>query len=627
MNSAGRQIEPRPPSRPKLQENDLHKAFSSLEEEILNLQSYIDRSRVKCLDSGVYRGKLISRRSMNNSTRPRPANISENSQSLQQYRNTTLTEPIYNLIIATLGPHYSSIPTDTMLRLSLLKIKLHEIFLKKISELIAIKLGESDLDYEGKFIIIFHRLFESIVDSKDATIDDDTTTKILENDIQQLKLELKREASTRKENEELLSSYILLEKQRNEEIERLNKKLKENEDSKSKAASLIIELDKLKRRSQENESYQAKNDLLLKEISTLNDHINTSKEIYEKSARDGKRLKDVYEALTLKEKLNIKMIENLNFEIEQIKAMNDTKFENDIQRLKLELTKEGNARKESEELLSRHILLEKQKSEEIDKLKKQLTENEDRQSKIDSLITELDNLKRKSEESDSNEAKVLLLEKENADNKRKISLLMIELDNLKRKTEENEAYEAKHYLLQKEISMLNDNIYKNIEVNEKLARDATKLKNTIETLTLREKQNINIIESLNSEIEQIKAKNDNKFDEKCIYSERLLSENKYYKADLQKCRETIECLQNKILKMNQEFDEDTFENVMRNELAMMRETYEKRLKEARDEIDTLKRKHSIEVKKFKDEIKLCEHSKEYLEIKLKAIEKAQTSEN
>jgi hypothetical protein len=58
---------------------------------------------------------------------------------------------------------------------------------------------------------------------------------------------------------------------------------------------------------------------------------------------------------------------------------------------------------------------------------------------------------------------------------------------------------------------------------------------------------------------------------------------------------------------------------MRNELAIMRETYEKRMKENRDEIDAMKRKNMLELKKVRDELKASEHSREYLEIRLKSL--------
>ena len=151
-------LEPRPPSIPKGGENDLNKAFASLEEDIINLQNYIERSKVKSLDSGVYRGKLNSRRSINNSNRHNATNLIENSHSLQQYRNSTLTEPVYNLILSTLGPSYSSIPTETILRLSLLKIKLHEIFLKKIGELVILKLCDYEIEADGKLLQLFYKL-------------------------------------------------------------------------------------------------------------------------------------------------------------------------------------------------------------------------------------------------------------------------------------------------------------------------------------------------------------------------------------------------------------------------------------------------------------------------------------
>ena len=102
-------------------------------------------------------------------------------------------------------------------------------------------------------------------------------------------------------------------------------------------------------------------------------------------------------------------------------------------------------------------------------------------------------------------------------------------------------------------------------------------------------------------------------------NERLESENKYLKSEIYKCRTLNEKLQDDLAKANQDYDEDTFENVMRHELTIMRDAYEKKIKEFRDEIDSIKKKNLTEVRKLKEDIKVVESAKEYLEIRIKAL--------
>ena len=322
MKAIGKSIlEPRPPSRPKVPENDLGKPFASLEEDILNLQNYIERSKLKNLDSGIYRGKLISRKLLNNTNKHANPSITENLQSLQQYRNATLTEPVYNLVMSTLGPNYSSIPSDTILRLSLLKIKLHEIFLKKISELISIKLGEFEIDTEERLIASLYKFYENSNESKEILMDD-SKIKELEQEIQQLKFELKKEAKIRKDCEDSLARYIIIDKQKVDDLEIINKKNKENEENKNRIVILMNEIEKLKQKLEQKESFEAKVTFLKSETDNLSIKLLENNEINEKLNRELKKLKENVEACKIKEKLNLNMIDSLNRQIEEIKAAN-----------------------------------------------------------------------------------------------------------------------------------------------------------------------------------------------------------------------------------------------------------------------------------------------------------------
>ena len=192
--------------------------------------------------------------------------------------------------------------------------------------------------------------------------------------------------------------------------------------------------------------------------------------------------------------------------------------------------------------------------------------------------------------------------------KRSCEKNLIEINQLKSKISElNEEGDYLKEVLHKAQKALEKNESEILEQKTKLSKETSSME--IEKFLSNELMKIRV------ELTEISARHD----EKTILSERLAEEIKYFKADLQKSRDMCERLQDELAKVNQDYDDDTFENVMRNELTLMREAYEKRLKDARDENSNLKKKQINEVKKLKDEIKQCEHSKTYLEIQLKSI--------
>lgn len=610
MNSAAKQLEPRPPSRPRAGEKDLSRAFASLEEDILSLQSFIERARVKCLDSGVHRGKLMSRRSISTTNGQKGSILIENSQSLQQYRNATLTEPIYNLIIATLGPHYASIPSETVFRLSLLKIKLHEVFLKKVSELATVKLS-SEVDTEGRLITVICRFFEMINESKEPSVNEDKTIELEEN-IQHLKNELKKEAKAKKDLEDALARYVMMEKQRKEEFEGYSKKLKEYEECKGKMMVLMNDLEKFRHKCEQHDVLEAKIIFLQTETGDLNVKLSESERTIERLEKDSKKLKEHIEKFKVKERLNTTTIETLTSELIEIKKEIITK--NNCEAVVKEFEDK------IEELKKIHKLEMTKKIEELekgyhDKFHKNLIQSTTQYKTLEekSNLLEMALL-------DSEESKKKILNEFGLEN----SGLGREIIGLKA---ENEKFYNENTKFKSNLALLNSEIADKVNKISELQKELEAKDLIIGQLKAKTVADSSIGETekfLSNEIMQLQAQLSvfsSKFDEKCILCERLQSEIKYCKADLQKSREANELIQDEFSKMNQNYDEDTFENVMRNELTIMRGAYEKRLKEARDEIDAVKKKQMFEVKKLKDEIKQCEHSKEYLEIKLKAFQK------
>ena len=631
-------LEPRPPSIPKGGENDLNKAFASLEEDIINLQNYIERSKVKSLDSGVYRGKLNSRRSINNSNRHNATNLIENSHSLQQYRNSTLTEPVYNLILSTLGPSYSSIPTETILRLSLLKIKLHEIFLKKIGELVILKLCDYEIEADGKLLQLFYKLCEAGLEIKETVVEDKKSEDNNE-EVEKLRLELRKEAKAKKECEDTLARYIINDRQKSSEIEALNKKIKEADENIKKIPSLMDLIEQLKKKNEISGIADNKLKTLQAEYDNLTVKFTENNEVIEKLNKEIKKLKENIEKSKTKEKLYQSNLDSLNQTLDELKTANSKMMntKNNEQSLYKEFEEKIKLieKTHSEKLLSieknhsdQLLLIEKSHSSQISLLEQSQTEKTENlassyeskiksyESKIDSLESKNMTLEQNIKSSEENFESIIkelkqansqinseLLKTRNGYDKlftesnqlkSSISIFKNELENSK---DTIKALQKQIFDYESQISELNSSTKA-----EKLLGEAERFLNEI-------------IKKLRTETTGLIAK----IDEKELANERLESENKYLKSEIYKCRTLNEKLQDDLAKANQDYDEDTFENVMRHELTIMRDAYEKKIKEFRDEIDSIKKKNLTEVRKLKEDIKVVESAKEYLEIRIKAL--------
>ena len=590
-------LEPRPPSRPKTLETDVTRAFASLEEDILGSQNYIERLKVKGLDSGVYRGRLQSRRSLRNSSKSASSSI-ETSMTLQNYRNSTLTEPVYNLIISTLGSQYSAIPSDTILRLCLLKIKLHEVLLRKISEIVSVKL-EVEAENDLKVINLIFKLIESAPEIKENR-ENDGKIKELEIIVESLKNDLKKEAKNAKDYEDIANRCKSNEKIRTDELDAALRKIKELEVDKGRVSLLAGEMEKLRKRLQEAELNDSKITFLQSELEKSNGKISEVAESFEKSARENKKLKETIEKFKVQEKHFQGIIDSLNKDLLEVKHKYLSNEQN-LQEAKLkeiqELSKKMQEAFDAELKLKlealQKALIDNEKLEEVLKNSEMLSKSiiNDLKSTNSSLTQELNKLKLDFERVSSE----LLSFKVN------LNLLVSQIE------EQKLALSG----LEEEKQKLTAEL---LESNKKVTEMSNQLKTSGGNQET-EKFLYSEIYKLRAELTQVSWK----LDERLIINEKLENEVKSLKIDLIKARGMSERLQDELAKANSAFDEDTFENVMRNELSIMRETYEKRMKENRDEIDGMKRKSMLELKKIRDELKASEHSREYLEIRLKSF--------
>jgi chromosome segregation ATPase len=590
-------LEPRPPSRPKTLETDVTRAFASLEEDILSTQNYVERLKVKGLDSGVHRGRLQSRRSLRHSSKSSSSCV-ETSMTLQNYRNSTLTEPIYNLIIATLGSQYSAIPSETVLRLCLLKIKLHEVLIKKIGEILAVKL-EVDTENDGKVIGLLFKLIDSNPENKESR-EYDGKVKELENLVESLRNEAKKESKSAKDYEDIIFKLKSNEKNKCEELESLGKKVKELEVDRGRVSLLVGEMEKLRKKLSEADINESRITFLQSELEKNNLKLNDLADSLEKSVRENKKLKETIEKNKTLEKSLQSQIDSLTKDLLESKQKS-LSFEQQFQESK------------AKEILDL--------STQFDSKLQKISKSKDDQ--FESLLKEKDSLESSLKNSEMLSKSIISeLKSSNNDLSQELHKLKQDFDKL---SSELQSLKVTQSLLQADSQ---DQHKKIIDLEDSLRIKTTELQES----SLKQQELSNQLKSsgvnqetekfLYGEIYKMRAELTQvswKLDERLIINEKLESDVKNLKNDLAKSRAMSERLQDELAKANSAFDEDTFENVMRNELAIMRETYEKRVKEARDEIDTLKRKNMLELKKVKDDLKASEHSKDYLEIRLKAL--------
>ena len=585
-------LEPRPPSRPKTLESDMTRAFASIEEDILTLQGFIERFKLKNLDSGIYRGKLHSRRSLQQSSK----SSLETSMTLQNYRNSTLTEPIYNLIIATLGSQYSAIPSETVLRLSLLKIKLHEVLIRKTAEILAARL-ECDPDIDGKVVGLLIRVIELNPEPKN-----DSRVKELEQAVAELRAEARKDLRSGKEDSEieLAARFKAFERTKNEELDLAAKKIRELEIDKGRVSLLVGEMEKLRKKLAESENFESRVNFLQTELEMSKTKLSELAECLEKSVRKGRKLEESLEKGKAQEKSVQGVIDGLTKEVIDLRARMvslDRQGQEEKARELWELRREleGKARGEVEGVSGelRRVLSEKESLEHMMKCaegqaKVLITELKSANSE---LTSELQRLKQDLEKALSENSSL------------KVTLNSVRTESVELKTELKGLETEK-----------NAKTEENKELALKVQELTGQLKDTGPSQDT-EKFLYSEIYKLRAELTQVSWK----LDERLISCEKLESELRNLKTDLSKSRSMNERLQDELIKANSALDDDTFENVMRNEMNIMRETFEKRVKDSRDEIDNMKRKHFADLKKARDDLRSAEHTREYLEIRLKSF--------
>ncbi|CAG9334450.1 unnamed protein product [Blepharisma stoltei] len=197
---------------------------------------------------------------------------------------------------------------------------------------------------------------------------------------------------------------------------------------------------------------------------------------------------------------------------------------------------------------------------------------------------------------------------ENKTLKSKLDLIMMSVNNL---TSERDSALKQLNILQKENRTHQDHIAQLLSQNDKLQHESK--------IQAAKKDTENYLSLELSKYQNLLEKKEELLYEKTNQIENLTTSIDSLKSDIKIYQHLNETLQEELTRMHEGEDEDTFENVMRNELSMMRETYEKKLKELRDVYEAHKRKSYLDVKQLKDDLKNAEHSREMSELRMRSF--------
>lgn len=151
------------------------KLFEGIEVDINEVQSRIDQVKppgVQSKEIGVYRGKLQSRRAVTPLARQLASLSGDTSLSIQQLRNSSVTDSIYSIVSLSLGQDTARLPNETCIRMFSLKCQLQDILLKKLHELAALQL----IQVEGELQPTPLKSLLKLIDSK-APLDDSRVSR------------------------------------------------------------------------------------------------------------------------------------------------------------------------------------------------------------------------------------------------------------------------------------------------------------------------------------------------------------------------------------------------------------------------------------------------------------------
>lgn len=240
-----------------------------------------------------------------------------------------------------------------------------------------------------------------------------------------------------------------------------------------------------------------------------------------------------------------------------------------------------------------------------------LTEKSDIMMKLGKSEKEYVELKQKFDlaENELSKEHILLEKTQNEVNsqKAKIDLILMSIDSL---TSERDSALKLYDNSKKDDKKCQDYILQLTSQLEKLQQDV-RMQNT-------KKDTDNYLSNEVTKLRDLLSKKEDLIYEKSNHVENLTRSLDSAKIDVQMYITMNERLQDELARMQEGGDEDTFENVMRHELAMMRESYEKKIKEIKESNEANKKKSWQEIKQLKEDIKHAEHSREIAELRLKS---------
>jgi chromosome segregation ATPase len=576
------------------------------------------------------------------------------SATVTQLRNGALLDVVFNLVSNVLGAKYVNLPNDMLLRLLALKAQMLEMLIKKIGELAVLKLSKNEekSEAENKTVKVIIELCKLDHDDTRDSIND-TIIENLQNQIKQMKVEYTHNYNTKvnaveKESNELRERMKKLQ----DEIDKCiteNRALKEIENQnrtlERRLRELVdIENDKksLEQRLRDFENERKALERRLKELVEIE---NNKKEIEQK----------LREAETDKKALELKLNELVTLQQEK-KALESRlkEYRNLEAERKLLEQKLNEGINEKKDLM----LKLKEASEDISKFMKLFKEKDQIILDLTRNLQDLQNTLHLKEQEFSNKLK----EHQNLQsNKRRFSYCKYQVLNIPSRKDsqdrlltklslENSEYLEKLQSYEKDIKDKIDAI-SHLQKELEPLKHAQAFKETFELeLNSYKAANQNLKEIISqhqaslitaqAEIDRIKCETISRFDDKIRKYEAQISAHQgtenYYKTELKDFRlklieykdiiesqilkidsleDTIKHLKTALEKADEALcsinskhsafdsygDEDTFENVMKNELAMMRTHYEQKLQAQRSEISSLKQKFSQEMRRIQEQ--------------------------
>jgi chromosome segregation ATPase len=636
--------------------SELHSAFYSIEEDIYEIQKVIDKFLNSMCEgeSDIPRGKISSKKSIVPSVRSLASRMGNYSATVTQLRNGALLDVVFNLVSNVLGAKYVNLPNDMLLRLLALKAQMLEMLIKKIGELAVLKLSKNEekSEAENKTVKVIIELCKLDHDDTRDSIND-TIIENLQNQIKQMKVEYTHNYNTKvnaveKESNELRERMKKLQ----DEIDKCiteNRALKEIENQnrtlERRLRELVdIENDKksLEQRLRDFENERKALERRLKELV----EIENNKKAIEQKLR---------EAETDKKALELKLNELVILQQEK-KALESRlkEYRNLEAERKLLEQKLNEGINEKKDLM----LKLKEASEDISKFMKLFKEKDQIILDLTRNLQDLQNTLHLKEQEFSNKLK----EHQNLQsNKRRFSYCKYQVLNIPSRKDsqdrlltklslENSEYLEKLQSYEKDIKDKIDAI-SHLQKELEPLKHAQAFKETFELeLNSYKAANQNLKEIISqhqaslitaqAEIDRIKCETISRFDDKIRKYEAQISAHQgtenYYKTELKDFRlklieykdiiesqilkidsleDTIKHLKTALEKADEALcsinskhsafdsygDEDTFENVMKNELAMMRTHYEQKLQAQRSEISSLKQKFSQEMRRIQEQ--------------------------